>query len=113
MAPRAKESFFGATSSDKIGVIVLIQSSIGECYNYTVKVNLENKITNFCELPLTLTVADVARVLGVSKQNASRLCHSKGFPCIQVGKRLIIPRPAFEKWMQNPFIFESEEKLHG
>jgi excisionase family DNA binding protein len=83
------------------------------CYNEIGKVNLENRITNICELPLTLSVADISKVLGISKHNAYCLCHNKGFPCIQVGKRLVIPRPAFERWMENPFIFESEEKLDG
>lgn len=83
------------------------------CYDYNCKANLGNRITNICELPLTLTAADVAKVLGISKQNAYSLCHSKGFPCKQIGKRLIIPKPAFTKWMENPFVFESEEKLHG
>lgn len=86
----------------------MIHNSIEESYNDACKLNFENRITNFCELPLTLTVADVAKVLGVSKQNAYGLCHSKGFPCVQVGKRLVIPKPAFEKWMDNPFVFESE-----
>lgn len=83
------------------------------CYTNLSKPNLENRIANICELPLTLSVADIAKVLGISKHNAYCLCRNKGFPCIQVGKRLVIPRPAFEKWMENPFIFESEGKLHG
>lgn len=83
------------------------------CYDNSCKSNLENTITDICELPLTLTVADVASVLGISKQNAYYLCHSKGFPCIQVGKRLVIPKPAFTKWMENPFVFEREGKLNG
>lgn len=78
------------------------------CYDNSCKTNLENRITDVCELPLTLTVADVAKVLGISKQNAYSLCHNKEFPCKQIGKRLIIPRPAFEMWMKNPFIFERE-----
>jgi excisionase family DNA binding protein len=80
-----------------------------ECYNSECKKNLENRITDLSELPLTLTVADVAEVLGISKQNAYSLCHRKGFPSITIGKRLLIPRPAFEKWMNNPYI-ESEVK---
>ena len=70
--------------------------------------HIENKIINFNELPLTLTVEDVAKVLRLSKQNAYSLCHSGKFPCVKIGKRMIIPKPAFEKWMNNPFIFESE-----
>jgi excisionase family DNA binding protein len=54
-------------------------------------------------LPLSLTVADIAKILGVSKQNAYKLCHSKGFPSVRIGKRIIITRLAFIKWMEEPF----------
>ena len=68
----------------------------------TQNLNFDN-ITNIENLPLNLKVSDVARVLGISKNSAYDLCHSKGFPCIRVGKRrLIIPRPAFQKWLENP-----------
>lgn len=65
--------------------------------------NLEN-INNFSELPLTLNVEHISKVLGLSKSKAYELCHSDGFPCVKVGKRMIIPRPAFEKWMDNPIL---------
>jgi excisionase family DNA binding protein len=54
------------------------------------------------QLPLALSVEDVANVLGIGRRQAYRLCHSKGFPCLNVGRRLIIPKPAFVKWMENP-----------
>lgn len=57
---------------------------------------------NIDELPLSLTVMDVARILGLSKTNAYCLCNSKGFPCIRAGRRMIIPKTAFAKWMENP-----------
>lgn len=60
-----------------------------------------NKYT-FDELPLSLTVEMVAEVLGVSKNTAYSLCHSKGFPAVQIGRRIIIPKLAFIKWLENP-----------
>ena len=53
-------------------------------------------------LPLSLNVEDVAQILDLSKKNAYELCHSKGFPCVQVGRRMIIPKLAFIKWMESP-----------
>ena len=65
---------------------------------------LEN-INNFDELPFHLSVSDVAKILGMSKNKAYELCHSKGFPCVKVGKRkLIIPKMAFINWLYNPKI---------
>lgn len=63
---------------------------------------MRNAIVNVDELPLSLTVQDVAKILGLSKNSAYVLCHSEGFPCIKVGRRMIIPKLAFIKWMENP-----------
>ena len=54
------------------------------------------------ELPLALDVSDVSRVLGIGKANAYELCHSNNFPAVIVGRRIIIPKPAFIKWLENP-----------
>jgi len=54
------------------------------------------------ELPLSMTVDDVGSVMGLSRNKAYELCHTKGFPCVAVGKRMIIPKLAFIKWMESP-----------
>lgn len=78
------------------------------CYNKSDKSNIENKIDKNV-LPLTITVSEIAKALSISKKNAYDLCHQKGFPCIIVGKRYVISRIAFEKWLENPFIFLKED----
>ena len=65
------------------------------------------KITNVDELPLCLSVSDLAKALGIGKPNAYELCHSKNFPSVIIGKRIVIPKLAFVKWMENP---NAEEK---
>ncbi len=60
------------------------------------------KICNVNELPLALTVQEVARILKVCEANAYILCHSKGFPSVVVGRRIVIPTLAFIDWMRNP-----------
>lgn len=72
------------------------------CYNDEVALDLEKRISSFDELPLTLTVEEVAEILGICKANAYNLCHEINFPAVKVGKRFIIPRPAFVLWMTNP-----------
>lgn len=74
-----------------------------------VKVSFENKITNTDELPLSLTVSDISRILGIGKNNAYDLCHSESFPSIQIGKRLVIPKPAFIEWLRKPKNFNKKE----
>ena len=58
------------------------------------------------ELPLSLTVNDISQILGIGKQNAYSLCHSKGFPSVKIGKRIVIPKLAFIEWMKNPNNFK-------
>ena len=43
------------------------------------------------ELPLMLTVPDMAAVLGVSRAGAYELAHSEEFPVLKVGSRIAIP----------------------
>ena len=51
------------------------------------------------DLPLTLNPTDVAAALGISRVNAYNLCHSTGFPAIRLGKRILIPKEGFLKWL--------------
>ena len=59
-------------------------------------------MTNFnCigDLPITLSVEDVASYLGISRVGAYTLCHLKGFPSMRIGKRILIPRDRFLEWI--------------
>lgn len=59
-----------------------------------------NTAKSLKDLPLTLKVADVAKVLGVSKRVAYNLTRQQGFPSLRVGeKRIIILRDHFLRWL--------------
>lgn len=62
--------------------------------------NFDNRITSIEELPLSLTVSDISRTLGIGKQNVYDLCHSENFPAVKIGKRIIIPKLAFVEWLK-------------
>ena len=47
------------------------------------------------DLPLILSVPDVAKVLGISRGGAYELAHSREFPAMKLGSRIIIPRDKF------------------
>ena len=49
---------------------------------------------------MTLSVADVARELGLSKPKIYDLLGVPGFPKIRVGRRWIIPREPLERWLE-------------
>lgn len=56
--------------------------------------------TNPNELPLGLKVDDVATILGISRGSAYELVRRTDFPKIKIGRRIVIPRDAFLKWME-------------
>ena len=49
----------------------------------------------------TLKVEEVKDILGISRASAYNLARSKDFPSIRVGKRLVIPKEAFFRWMDS------------
>lgn len=51
--------------------------------------------------PLTYTVPELARVLGIATVKAYDLVHVKGFPSLRIGKKILVPRAALEKWLED------------
>lgn len=57
-------------------------------------------VKNFDELPLTLSVYQVADLLNISLRVAYALTKQKGFPAVRVGeRRLVIPRDRLLQWL--------------
>ena len=56
--------------------------------------------TQLDDLPLTLNADQLASVLSISRANAYTLMHSKDFPTIQIGKRIVVYKPKLIKWME-------------
>ena len=54
---------------------------------------------HFDELPAMLTAAELAGALGISKNGAYTLIHSKGFPTLRIGKRLMVPKDKLAAWI--------------
>ena len=48
---------------------------------------------------LTLTVPEVARLLGISRASAYNLARQKSFPALRISRRLVVPKAAFERWL--------------
>jgi hypothetical protein len=65
------------------------------------------------KLPLSLKAKDISKILKISLLNAYNLCNSKDFPSVKIGRRIVIPRPAFIKWMENPHKKEGYGRRHG
>ena len=52
------------------------------------------------DLPLMLTVMDVAAVLGISRTGAYELVRQEGFPALSIGARIIVPKEQFIRWVE-------------
>jgi len=58
-----------------------------------------NTYRDFSELPLMLSVPEVAKVLGISRAGAYELVRADSFPKIRIGNRIVVPRDKFIQWI--------------
>lgn len=56
---------------------------------------------SFDELPIMLSVNQLANVLGISRTSSYDLVRSKDFPSITIGSRIVIPKDELMIWIQN------------
>ena len=63
---------------------------------------------SYDDLPLMLSVPEVASALGISRAGAYDLVRSDGFPVIRIGKRVVIPKENLVEWI-NKQLLEKEK----
>lgn len=63
---------------------------------------------SYDELPLMLSVPDVADVLGIGRANTYELVRSEGFPALKIGSRIIVPKDDFISWIKRQTTEKSE-----
>ena len=51
------------------------------------------------DLPLMLSVPEMAAALGISRAGAYELARSEGFPALRVGTRIVIPKDKLQEWV--------------
>ena len=49
------------------------------------------------DLPLMLSVPEMAAALGISRAGAYELARSEGFPALKIGNRIAIPKDSLQK----------------
>ncbi len=54
---------------------------------------------SYDELPLMLSVPEVAAVLGISRAGAYELVRSDGFPTLKIGSRIVVSKEKFIEWV--------------
>ena len=61
---------------------------------------MEKQYKTYDDLPLMLSVQDVSSVLGISRAGAYELVKSEGFPAMNIGSRIIVPKEEFILWIK-------------
>ena len=62
---------------------------------------MKESYKSFNELPMMLSVSQVAKVLGISRTRSYELVNEKGFSKIKIGTRIVVPKDEFKLWIQN------------
>lgn len=52
------------------------------------------------ELPLMLSVPEMAAALGISRAGAYELVRAEGFPALKIGSRIVIPKDELREWVK-------------
>ena len=51
------------------------------------------------ELPMMLSVLEMAAALGISRAGAYELARTEGFPALKIGTRIVIPKDELKAWV--------------
>ena len=51
------------------------------------------------DMPMMLTITQVASALNISRTSAYELAHCKNFPAMLIGSRIIVPRDRLIGWI--------------
>lgn len=57
-------------------------------------------MVKFDNLPDVLTVKELKQALRIGTTKAYELTKLKGFPAIEIGGRILIPKKSLEKWLE-------------
>ena len=57
------------------------------------------RYNSYEEMPLMLSVPEVASVLGISRAGAYELVKEKSFPSLTIGSRILVPRDNLIAWI--------------
>ena len=62
--------------------------------------SLEGTYKSFDELPMMLNADQVSQALGISRAGAYQLMHTKGFPTLKIGKRMVVAKEKLLVWIE-------------
>jgi len=60
----------------------------------------KKSFTSVKELPIMLSISQVAVVLNISRASAYELAHCRNFPAMLVGSRIVVPKDKLLAWIE-------------
>ena len=63
--------------------------------------------TSYDELPIMLSVPQLATAWGMSRSGAYALVQSAGFPALKIGSRIVVPKDELLKWIHEQCLSNS------
>jgi excisionase family DNA binding protein len=62
---------------------------------------MKNIYTSWEQVPLYLTIDELALLMGISRAGAYSLAHSEGFPLTRWGKRMAVSKDKLLDWLDD------------
>ena len=62
---------------------------------------MEKIYTSVDELPIMLTIPQLAAALSISRTSAYELAHRKNFPAMLIGSRIVVPKDKLIVWIDD------------
>ena len=59
----------------------------------------ESIYKSYDELPLFLNAETISKLLGISSTTVYELMHTKNFPVLKVGNRMVVPKEKLKEWV--------------
>ena len=59
---------------------------------------------------LAFSVAETARLLGLSREGAYQAIHRGDIPAVRIGKRILVPRAALEQLLRTASLPQGDER---
>ena len=59
----------------------------------------ESIYKSYDKLPLFLNAETISKLLGISLTTVYELMHTKDFPVLRVGNRMVVPKEKFKEWV--------------
>jgi excisionase family DNA binding protein len=62
--------------------------------------DLERTLLDWQDLPAVLNLQQAAAFMQIGYRRTLELCHSRGFPCLRLGRAFRISRDGLRKWLE-------------